>query len=72
MLATSKNGITPVAVIAVQTRNDNDDKLRLKINSTPEIDEEGAWLTSESMRMWVVKFDGWVFGAGWRNNEPGS
>ena len=59
MFATSKNGITPVAVIAVQTRNDNDDKLRLKINSTSEIDEEGTWLASESMRIWVVKFDGW-------------
>ena len=72
MLAPSKNGITPVAVIGVQTRDDNDDKLRLKIISTSEIDEEGTCLTSESMRVWVVKFDGWVFGAGGRNNEPGS
>ena len=39
---------------------------------TSAIDEEGTWLTSESMRIWVVKLAGWVFGAGWRNNEPGS
>ena len=36
---------------------------------TSEIDEAGAWLTSESMRIWVVQFDGWVFGAGWRLPE---
>ena len=35
------------------------------------IDEEGVWLTSESMRIWAVKSDGWVFGAGWRNDESG-
>ena len=35
---------------------------------TLEIDEDGAWLTSESMRIWVVSFDGWVLGAGWRND----
>ena len=34
-----------------------------------EIGEDGIWLTSESMRIWVVSFDGWVFGAGWRNDE---
>ena len=33
------------------------------------IDEEGVWLTSESMRIWAVKSDGWVFGAGWRNDR---
>ena len=38
---------------------------------TLEIDEDGTWLTSESMRIWVVSFDGWVFGAGWRNDESG-
>ena len=36
---------------------------------TLEIDEDGTWLTSESMRIWVVSFDGWVFGAGWRSDE---
>ena len=35
---------------------------------TTEIDEDGSWLTSESMRIWVVGFNGWVFGAGWRND----
>ena len=23
---------------------------------------EGAWLASESMRIWVVNFNGWMFG----------
>ena len=32
------------------------------------ITEEGAWLTSEFMRIWMVRFDGWMFGAGWRND----
>ncbi len=39
---------------------------------TSEIDEEGTWLTSEYMRIWVVKLDGWVFGAGWRHDASGS
>ena len=36
------------------------------------IDETGTWLTSESMRIWVVQSDGQVFGAGWRDDGPGS
>ena len=36
---------------------------------TLEIDEDGIWLTSESMRIWVVSSDGWVFGAGWHHDE---
>ena len=39
--------------------------------ATSGIDEDGTWLTSESMRIWVVSFDGWVFGAGWRSDEAG-
>ena len=39
---------------------------------TSEIDEDGTWLTSESMRIWVLNLDGWVFGAGWRNHESSS
>ena len=34
--------------------------------------EGGAWLTSASMRIWAVRSDGWVFGAGWRDDESGS
>ena len=45
-----------------------DDLLRGDVS---EIDEEGVWLTSESMRIWAAKSDGWVFGAGWRNDESG-
>ena len=39
---------------------------------TSDIDEHGTWLTSESMRVWVVNVDGWVFGAGWRSDESGN
>ena len=41
--------------------------LRLETITGPEaleVGEEGVWLTSESMRIWVVKDNGWVFGAG--------
>ena len=27
--------------------------------------ESGNWITSESVRVWVVSWDGFVFGAGW-------
>ena len=36
---------------------------------TLETDTDGTWLTLESLRIWVVSFDGWVFGAGWRSAE---
>ena len=36
-----------------------------------DIDEDGIWLTSESMRIWAVSSEGWVFGAGWRSDETG-
>ena len=35
---------------------------------TSETDEDGTWLTSESMRIWVVSVNGWAFGAGWHND----
>ena len=37
---------------------------------TSDIDKDGVWLTSESMRVWAVKYDGWVFGAGWYQVPP--
>ena len=37
-----------------------------------ETDEYGIWLTSESMRIWVVSSGGWVFGAGWLGDGPGN
>ena len=37
-----------------------------------DIDADGAWLTSESMRIWAVDVDGWVFEAGWRDDGSGS
>ena len=36
-----------------------------------EFPEEGHWVTTESVRVWVVSYDGMTFGSGWRNNEPG-
>ena len=37
----------------------------------PEIGERGTWLTSESLRIWAVNFNDWVFGAGWLDDESG-
>ena len=37
-----------------------------------DIDDNGSWLTSEFMRVWMVKSEGWMFGAGWRNDQSGS
>lgn len=48
---------------------------------THQFTEEGVWVAveavdsetggMESMRAWVVKYDGVTFGSGWYNNEPG-
>ena len=37
-----------------------------------EASEEGNWVTTESLRIWVVSYDGLVFGSGWHQDEPGS
>ena len=31
-----------------------------------QVDHRGVWLTSDSMRIWLVNHDGWLIGAGWR------
>ena len=36
-----------------------------------EATAEGAWVTTESVRVWVVGYDGMTFGSGWRNDESG-
>ena len=36
-----------------------------------EASEEGNWLTTESLRIWVVNHDGLVFGSGWHDDEGG-
>ena len=36
-----------------------------------EASEEGNWVTTESLRIWVVSHNGLVFGSGWRNDESG-
>ena len=35
-----------------------------------EASAEGNWVTTESLRIWVVQHDGLVFGSGWRRDEP--
>ena len=32
---------------------------------------EGNWVTTDSVRMWVAEFGGFVFGSGWQQDEPG-
>ena len=44
-----------------------DDLLGLDSSTIPS---QGVWLTSDTMRIWAVNEDGWLFGAGWLNNEP--
>ena len=36
-----------------------------------EASEEGNWVTTESLRIWVVSYDGLVFGSGWHQDESG-
>ncbi len=33
--------------------------------------EEGRWVTSESLRMWIQESDGYLFGSGWHHDEWG-
>ena len=30
---------------------------------------EGGWMESESLRVWVAGYDGYVFGSGWSRDE---
>ena len=34
--------------------------------------EEGRWVASESLRMWIQESGGYVFGSGWHHDESGS
>ena len=36
--------------------------------ATFDATEEGQWLESESLRVWVAGYDGHLFGSGWRRN----
>ncbi len=52
----------------------NPDRIGVRLEDLIGVDpsgihEDGAWLTSESMRIWAVKFDGWVFAAGWHSGQ---
>ena len=33
--------------------------------------EEGSWFATESIRMWLVEYDGFVFGSGWHQGQQG-
>ena len=35
------------------------------------VTEAGDWVESESLRVWVAGYDGFVFGSGWRRDDPG-
>ena len=37
-----------------------------------EASEEDNWVTTESLRIWVVSYDELVFGSGWHDDEAGS
>ena len=34
--------------------------------------EEGRWVASESLRMWIQESGGYVFGSGWHHDVLGS
>ena len=34
--------------------------------------EEGRWVASESLRIWIQESGGYVFGSGWHHDESGS
>ena len=36
-----------------------------------EASPEGNWVTMESLRIWVVQYEGMVFGSGWHHDESG-
>ena len=38
----------------------------------PDAPAEGNWVTTEDVRVWVVGYDGLIFGSGWRHDESGS
>ena len=33
--------------------------------------EDGGWVESESLRVWVASYDGYLFGSGWRRDDHG-
>ena len=37
----------------------------------PDAPAEGNWVTTEGVRVWVVGYDGLIFGSGWRHDESG-
>ena len=61
-----ENGATALHLNPAMIGEQIDDLLGV---DTSGIDDEGTWLTSESMRIWVVRHDDWLFGAGWHDDE---
>ena len=37
--------------------------------ATFQATEDGGWVESESLRVWVADYDGYVFGSGWHRDE---
>ena len=33
---------------------------------------DGDWVESESLRVYMAEYDGWLFGSGWRRDESGN
>ena len=40
--------------------------------ATFDANPDGVWVASESVRVWVAVYDGFLFGSGWRRDAPGS
>ena len=40
--------------------------------SSVEATEEGDWVTTDTVRMWVAETGGFLFGSGWHHHESGS
>ncbi len=40
-------------------------------DETFQATEDGGWVESESLRVWVASYDGYLFGSGWRRDDHG-
>ena len=64
-------------MIGVHSRHERRHRLALQPREdlpgagTSDIDEDSVRLTSETMRIWAVEYDGWVFRVGWHRSQSG-
>ncbi len=47
------------------------DLLELFSTSSIEATEEGNWVTTDTVRMWIAESGGFIFGSGWHRDEAG-